>query len=630
MCGIAGAFSIDDCSVLPLTLPVLDRMTDAMTHRGPDDRGTCIVPGAALGVRRLSIVDVAAGHQPVANEDDRILAVQNGELFNHADLRPALVRAGHRLRTRCDTEVIPHLYESHGDEFMRDLRGMFAIAVWDAHRRRGLLVRDRLGIKPLYYARCGGLLVFASELKALLASGLVEARLDLESLELFLTFGYVPAPRTLLQDVFKLSPGHRLVVERGQVREERYWRYPQVAGVDRKADVDEQAAVVLESLRESVRLRLMSDVPLGAMLSGGLDSSLIVALMAEELDTPVQTFAVGFAGSPTNELADAREVAELVGAEHHELELADASTNLEELVWRLDEPLADLSSLGFLALSRLARQHVTVALSGQGADELFGGYRHYLHAQAARSWARVPRALGAPLLGLAARAPGALPRASAALKASSAPERALHAKRIASDSDVAALLPGASGGAAVRALAAVHDPATTDPVAAALSIDAQLALPDDMLHYFDRASMAESLEVRVPFLDHVFVETVARMPVNLKLRGTTTKHVLRVAARGLVPDRIIDKPKIGFFNASVGDWVAGSLEHDLRNVLLDERPRYSEAISRAAVERLVETQQRAPTSQRAHLLLALMMLETWLGSYMATAQPVPEREAALA
>jgi asparagine synthase (glutamine-hydrolysing) len=629
MCGIAGAFVVGTEVRPPITQTVLDAMTDAMTHRGPDDRGTYLTDGAAIGARRLSVIDVADGHQPFADESGEIWAVQNGELFNHNTLRDELSADGHRFATRCDTEILPHLYEEHGDAFAEHLRGMFAVAVWDGPRRRGLLVRDRLGIKPLYYAQRGDLLLFASELKGLLASGLVHPELDSESLELYLTLGMVPAPRTLLRDVWKLPPGHRIVVEDGRVAIERYWQYPTVAGPAANADVREHVAPLLEGLRESVRLRLMSDVPLGAMLSGGLDSSLIVALMAEQMSEPVKTFAVGFAGSPTSELADAREVAAILGADHYELELEleqDAAT-IEELVWHMDEPLADLSALGFLALCRLARRHVTVALSGQGADELFAGYKHHLHASVARAWDRVPGALGAPALALARRGPSTARRFAEVAGAGDGPSRALAGKRIADDAELEALLGrGRSGRTARSAIAAMTGADTSDPLAAALAIDAQLGLPDDMLHYFDRGSMAHSLEVRVPFLDHPFVEQVARIPANLKLHGRTTKHVLREAARGLVPDRIIDKPKIGFFNASASAWIAQAIERSSSEILLPATPRYGEYIDRAAVESLLETQRRAPTPRRAQLLLAIVLLETWLETYLPRAAAPPEQE----
>lgn len=368
----------------------LDRMTDVMTHRGPNDRGTYLADGVALGVRRLSIVDVEGGHQPFGSEDGRIWAIQNGELYNHGRIRADLERRGHRFASRCDTEIIPHLYEEVGPAFPERLRGMFGLAVWDERNRRAVLARDRLGIKPLYYAVAGDVVVFASELKSVLASGLVGTELDYDAIDAFLSLGFVPGPLTPLAGIRKLMPGHRLVVDAAGVREEPFWSYPPPAPAE--MTLEDAAERLLAELEESVRLRLMSDVPLGAMLSGGLDSSLIVALMARHMNEPVKTFSIGFAeAGSANELADARLVARTFGSDHHELELsfADDSVDLAELVWHLDEPLADLSSLGFLALSELAAKHVTVALSGQGADELLGGYRKHRAAAIVGAWRRL-------------------------------------------------------------------------------------------------------------------------------------------------------------------------------------------------------------------------------------------------
>src|SRR5207253_3043282 len=357
-------------------------------------------------------------HQPFANEDGSIWAIQNGELYNHAALREELARDGHRFRSRCDTEILPHLYERFGPSFQTQLRGMFGLAVWDARRRRAVIARDRLGIKPLYFARSGDLLVFASELKSLLASGLVATDLDYEAIDAYLSLGFVPGPRTPLEGVSKLLPGHRLVVADGAVRVERYWAFPEPAPGD--LSEEEYGERLLAELEESVRLRLMSDVPLGAMLSGGIDSSVIVALMARNMSEPVKTFSVGFReAGDDNELARARAVAEFYSTDHHELELslADQVVDLGELVWHLDEPLADLSALGFLTLSELAAKHVTVALSGQGADEMLGGYRKHLAASLAGRLSGVP----APLRALAPRigrlGPPGLARAAETLAA---------------------------------------------------------------------------------------------------------------------------------------------------------------------------------------------------------------------
>ncbi len=598
-----------------------------MTHRGPNDRGLHLDDGIALGVRRLSIVDVEGGHQPVSNESGTIVAIQNGELYNHPDLRAELSRASHTFRSRCDTEILPHLFEQFGSTFPSRLRGMFAVAVWDANRRCLTLARDRLGIKPLYYARSGDVLVFASELKSLLASGLVEPELDYEAIDAYLAFGFVPGPMTPLAGVSKLEPGHALVVADGVVRNEAYWSFPEPRQSFPVRSAAENTRRLLEKLDESVRLRLMSDVPLGAMLSGGLDSSVVTALMARHMSEPVKTFAVGFAGAgATNELADARRVAEYLGTDHHELELSfhDDSVDLEDLVWHLDEPLADLSSLGFLALSRLATTEVTVALSGQGADELLGGYSKHRAAAAAGLWRRIPEPLQAAGVRLAPIFPARVRRGLPTVAADGTVERFLrmaNGNRV--DPDLRRRLrlgPLATldGQAARRTLLARMNGVPDDPLPATLYVDARLGLVDDMLHYFDRMSMAHSLEVRVPFLDHELVELIADIPPELKVHRFQTKHVLRLAARGLVPDWVIDKKKIGFFHGSVAAWLQGHAQRSIETYLLRDDAKCSEFLDRAAVGELVR-RVRSGSSDDGQALLAILMLEVWLSSYLPRA-----------
>jgi asparagine synthase (glutamine-hydrolysing) len=605
-------------------------MTDAMTHRGPNDRGTYAADGIALGVRRLSIVDVAAGHQPFSNEDGSIWAIQNGELYNHADVRREL-SSGHQYRTRCDTEIIPHLYEEVGPAFPERLRGMFGIALWDARRRRAVLARDRLGIKPLYYAETGDVLVFASELKSLLASGLVNVELDYEAIDAFLTLGFVPGPLTPLAGVRKLMPGHQLVVDPAGVRTETFWSYPEPAPAE--MSMEEAADGLLEALAESVKLRLMSDVPLGAMLSGGIDSSVIVALMAREMTEPVKTFSIGFAeAGEDNELADARLVAEYFGTDHHQLELsfAEQAVDLSDLVWHMDEPLADLSSLGFLALSELAASHVTVALSGQGADELLGGYRKHRAASIAGAWSRLPwpiRSLGS--FGLR-HAPERLSRAARTLAAPDPSTRLLAMSGHLSDGQRQRLVRGPlaelDGQAALRTVRHCLGTVGDDPLPAALYLDARLGLVDDMLHYFDRASMAHSLEVRVPFLDHHVVEFCATIPGKYKVRRLDTKHVLKHAVRGIIPDAVIDKRKVGFFNAAVDDWFRAQTRGAISDYLLGPNPRYAEMLDRAEVERLVRAHGAGTDTASGYVLLSILMLEVWLSSYLPRcASTAPER-----
>jgi asparagine synthase (glutamine-hydrolysing) len=595
-------------------------MTHRLRHRGPDDWGTYEAPGVAFGVRRLSIVDVAGGHQPVSDENERIWAVQNGELYNHERVREALLERGHTLRSRCDTEILPHLYEEVGDRLPEELHGKFALAAWDSTRHRGLLARDRLGVKPLYYSVVDDLLVFASELKSLLASGIVETALDAEAIDVYLTLGYFPGPRTPLANVRKLLPGHRLAVD-GGVREERYWTYPRPAP-EPKLDGREASDRVLFELERAVRDRLMSDVPLGAMLSGGLDSSVVVALMARNMAEPVKTYSVGFAeAGEANELPAARRVASALGTEHHEVELSvhDELTSLEDLVWALDEPVADLSALGFGAISALAATEVTVALSGQGADELFAGYPRYARAAVVERSRRVPEAL--VHVGARAIAPlgGRWSRFAGALRAGDPATRylALRAPFVSEElrRSLAREPIGTTHRRALEAVAAHVDGLVDDPLAATQYLDAQLGLVDDMLHYFDRMSMAHSLEVRVPFLDHRLVEFAALLPSRLKI-GTRldTKVVLRRAAAGLVPDFVLERPKIGFFSPMVGRWLASQLDRHAPRYLLGTDTRIAGLVDAAVVRELVER-----PAANGEALYALLVLEVWLSSFLPRA-----------
>jgi asparagine synthase (glutamine-hydrolysing) len=623
MCGICGAIQVDGSPRPLLDNGELERMSEAMVHRGPDDDGVFRAPGIALAARRLSIVDVEGGHQPFPNEDGSIWAVQNGELFNHDDLRRELDGRGHSFRSRCDTEILPHLYEQRGVEFAERLRGMFAIALWDERSRRAVLVRDRLGIKPLYYAIQGDQLLFASELKCLLASGLISTELDYTAIDAYLTLGLFPGPATPLKAVRKLAPGHRVIVDRSGVRTEKWWDYPEPCSATDRPD-EEWSELLLSELRESIRLRLMSDVPLGAMLSGGLDSSLVVALMSEMVTQPVKTFAVGFVGEgAVNELADAREVAAMYGTDHHELQLTtDDPIDLPELVWHLDEPIADLSAVGFIALCGLARRDVTVALSGQGADELLGGYRRHASVVFADRFSGLPSPFRSLLRSSERYLPSRFQRAARTIGASDPAARHLgltgNINARLHRSLVRGHLAAEDGRAAWRAVNA-HAPATSDALAATLVLDAKVGLVDDMLHYFDRASMAHSLEVRVPFLDHEFVELCSTVPTSLKVKDGVTKYLLKTAARGLVPDRVIDKPKVGFFNAAVDRWFSTQSGRDASDVLLDPGARYAAMIDRQCVERLLARQRHETRGNAGHALLTVLMLELWLSTFLPRA-----------
>lgn len=475
--------------------------------------------------------------------------------------------------------------------------------------------------------------VFASEFKALLASGLIPTELDYEAIGAYLTFGFVPGPRTPLAYVRKLQPGHRLVIDEQGVREERYWEFP-APQPDPGMSLAEAGERLLAELEGAVQRRLMSDVPLGAMLSGGLDSSLIVALMARNMGEPVKTFSVGFAEDPSNELADAKLVADTFGTEHHALELsfADNEISLEELAWWMDEPLVDLSALGFLALSRLAAQSVTVALSGQGADEMLGGYSRHRRAAAIGQARRLPssvRGLGESAL---SRAGGRYTRFAAALSSPDPARRQLALRSPLVDAAtyqrlVRGPLAATDGSAALRAAerhaSGLHD----DPLSAVLYLDAQLGLVDDMIHYFDRASMAQSLEVRVPFLDPGVVELCAAIPNRFKVHGLTTKYVLRQIARDLLPEHVIKKRKVGFFNGVSRRWMEAQLQGPARDYLLETDLRCGHFLDANEVARMVRSHANG-TSSNVDALFCVLMLEVWLSSVLprATSQAEFRRE----
>ena len=626
MCGICGVIQLGGEPRPVIDRATLDRMTDLMTHRGPNDRGTYVADGVALGVRRLSIVDVDGGHQPFSNETGRIWAIQNGELYNHAELRRQLAADGHSFRSRCDTEVLPHLYERYGPSFQSHLRGKFGLAVWDGERRRAVLARDPLGVKPLYYAHCGDVVVFASELKSVIASGLVPLDLDYEAIDAYLALGYVPGPRTPLASVAKLMPGHRLVIDPQRASVEQYWRYPEHRRPSRRLSEEEYGEGLIEHLEDAVRVRLMSDVPVGAMLSGGLDSSLVVALMARNLAEPVKTFSVGFAeAGDANELGDARLMANAVGADHYELELSltERAVKLDELAWHLDEPLADLSALGFMILSEVAAEHVTVALSGQGADELLGGYAKHQAASLCGTMKRVPAFLRAPGIRIASHGPPNVRRLAKVLAAPDPATRLFEMSRRLDDGLRRSLVRGPlaelDGKSALRAVQAHADGIVDDPLPATLYLDSQLALVDDMLLYFDRASMARSLEVRVPFLDTQVVEYCAGIPSEFKVRRFARKHVLKQAARGILPDRIIDKPKVGFFADSLDVWFRAQTDGEISEWLLGSNRRYSEFLDPVEVNRLAQGHLAGTGTENLRLLLSILMLEVWLDSYLPRA-----------
>jgi len=618
MCGIAGIVKLDPEDVVEEARLV--RMRDALRHRGPDDAGLWVDGPVGLGVRRLSIVDVVGGHQPMSNEDEAVWIVLNGEIYNHATLRPRLETLGHRYRTRSDTETILHLYEEDGDRGVERLSGMFAFAIWDRRRQHLLLARDRLGIKPLYYAVTDEELLFASEIKAILAAGTIQPTLNEAVIPEFLAARFIAGEETFFQGIRKLLPGRTLTWSPGErLRTDRYWRLPaELDGGVRS--ISEQARQLRTRLEAAVRSHLMSDVPLGLFLSGGLDSSGLAALMAPMMAEPIRTFAVGFSDPDANELAYARLAAQSVGAEHREVIVSPGEffDILPRLIWHEDEPIAFTSSVPLYFVSRLAQDHVKVVLTGEGADELFLGYSWY------RTTAWNER------LGGAYRA--LVPRPLRERVRQTLPSLPVPMRRYARRSFLA-LEPGARGlfyeNFAVFA-DALRDQLFVpgflngrDPYAEALRCYAEapggilerMSHADlqtylvELLMKQDQMSMAASIESRVPFLDHEFVEYVAAMPARFKVRGWRTKVVLREALRGLVPDPILTRRKMGF-PVPVGRWLRGPLWGVVEEFVLSPRALARGFFQPAVLGRLAEEHREGAWDHGDRLWL-LANLEIW-------------------
>ena len=636
MCGICGVFEY--ATGAPVEQEILADMLQVIRHRGPDDDGTYLEGGLALGMRRLSIIDLAGGHQPIANEDGSVVVVFNGEIYNYRELTACLRDRGHRFQTNSDTEVIVHLYEDLGEDCVQELRGMFGFALWDARRRRLFLARDRLGIKPLYYADLDGRLVFGSEIKAILRHPDVPARPDLLGLSDFLSLKYVPAPETMFAEVRALPPGHTLSCDGDGVMVRRYWDLsfvPDPRGRRSEAEYAEELAALL---RESVKLHLVSDVPFGAFLSGGVDSSTIVALMSQILEQPVKTYAVGFEGSGAeqySELPFARMVAERYQTDHHEVfvQARDMIELSEKVIWHLDQPIADEASLGNYLVAALAARDVKMVLTGEGGDELFAGYARYAGEKLSASARRVPAPLRAMALGAASRLPGLrrpkialyalcqtdevtritnwFPLFNRDMKAQLLSERLQHE------------LDGVSTDRVFADQVARTD--ATDPLHRMLYVDTKLWLVDDLLARGDKMSMAASLEARVPLLDHKLVEFAARVPSNLKVHGMSRKYLLKEVARRWLPDAIIDRKKQGFpmpmslwFRDEARDWL-----HDL---LAPDAIRRRGLFEPTYVAKLLD-EHDSGFADHGSLLWALLSVELWHRLFIDT--PAPARLPAL-
>ena len=633
MCGIAGKFIYDSAARVDPVL--LQSMTDAVIHRGPDACGYYLGPGIGLGHRRLRIIDLVSGDQPLANEDGSIQVIFNGEIYNFEELRLTLESRGHIFRTRTDTEVIVHGYEEWGDGVVERFRGMFAFALWDEPRRRLLLARDRVGVKPLHYAALPGSIVFGSEIKSLLRDPEVPRDWSAEAIDAYLTLLYIPAPATVFHAIKKLPPAHYLVVENGAITMRSYWDLEfddPAARLQRHDDVGEHLREIDQALRDSVSLRLISDVALGAFLSGGIDSSAVVSYMMELSDAPVVTTSVGFEQADFSELEHAEAVAKHLGcAFHPQLANPQVESLLPKLAWHFDEPFADSSAVPTYYVSAAARSLVTVALSGDGGDELWAGYARH-RVQHWRAWAR--RTLGpvAPIAAAAARAVPLRVKGARLLRTIDlAPDdwyARQHAyglfepiaKRALYSDDFDAAVGDADPLEPFRAY--WRNCTSSDPVDRAMYVDFKTYLPDDIMTKVDRMSMAVSLEAREPLLDHKLLERAAAVPSSLKLKNGTSKYLLRRLLERRVPRSILERRKQGFA-APIAQWLGGPLADMTSELLCDGRLAARGLFRQREVDRLWR-EHRSGTANHDHRLWQLLMLELW---FRRVADDKPERAA---
>jgi asparagine synthase (glutamine-hydrolysing) len=627
MCGIVGIVRND---TKPVDEALLARMSTAIRHRGPDDEGFYVKGSIGLGIRRLSIIDIKGGQQPIHNQDRTAWIVFNGEIYNYRELREKLEKLGHTFYTNSDTEVIVHAYDRYGAECPKHLRGMFAFAIWDERSQELFLARDRVGKKPLLYAQLNGQFVFGSEFSSLLLHPDISREVNFEAIHYYLSFMCVPAPLSAFRAIKKLEPGHILRWRKGEIKIERYWQ----PDFSRKLKISEEEAGerTLEVLREAVRVRLMSEVPLGAFLSGGIDSSAVVALMSELSSEPIKTFSIGFEEQDFSELHHARRIAEHVGADHHEFIVRpNALEVLPLLVEHYGEPFADSSAIPTYYVARETRKHVTVALNGDGGDESFAGYERYAAMQLAQKYHRLPALLRESVL---EQAVSLIPTSE------SRRSRVRDAKRFlqaASLSKVERYLRWVSvfDADAKRELysqtfshetANIHARELLEPwfarangtgiVDAALQADILTYLPNDLLVKVDIATMAVSLESRSPFLDHHVIEFAASLPENFKLRGLTTKYILKRVLKRLLPAENLNRRKMGF-GVPIGPWFRGEMQPFLRQTLLSDRALQRSFFNPDVVRRLIDLHTRSERDY-SHQLWTLLMLELWLQRFIDT------------
>src|SRR5262245_45017798 len=626
MCGIVGIINLDRTRLADQETARM--MAAKITHRGPDDDGFYFSQNIALGMRRLSIIDLDTGHQPISNEDGSVWVVFNGEIYNFRELRRGLIDHGHRFSTHSDTEVLVHLYEDYGDDLISHLNGMFAFALWDERRKRLLIARDRMGEKPLYFTQVPArVFIFASELKSLAAHPLVERRVNLIALRKYLQYEFVPSPHTMLEGVYKLPPAHRLIFEDGRWRIERYWKLD-YQNERTMSNEDEVAEELRWRMREAVRMRLISDVPLGVLLSGGIDSSTIAALACEAAEGRVKTFSIAFDEQSFDESTYARLVANHLGTQHFEERFTERQMLdiVPEIPQLLDEPLGDGSLIPTFLLSRFTRRHVTVALGGDGGDELLAGYPTYAAHRMASYYGTLPLFLRKGLIEPAvARLPVSTEnlsfdfRAKRFVQGAAFPpgtRRTIWMGSFTAEQQRLLLDPQVLNQASddevfdeVRIYDRPNGKKQTDIVEQMMTLDATHYLSECVLFKVDRASMAASLEARAPFLDHTLIEYLLRLPLNLKMHGLKGKYILKHAMRGRLPEEVIKRPKKGF-GMPVAQWIKGELRPLVRDTFSIERIKRRGLFNPHYIQQLLDQHEQGLADHRK-LIWTLLMFEMW-------------------
>jgi len=629
MCGICGIINYENGKKVENS--EVHRMCQVIQHRGPDDEGIYVKNNVGIGMRRLSIIDLASGHQPISNEDGTVWIVFNGEIYNHKAVRAELEQRGHRFATNSDTEAIVHAYEEYGEACPEKLNGMFAFAIWDENHQRMFIARDRIGIKPLYFYEDGKHFVFGSELKSILQIRAVPRRVNPQALDNFLTFEYIPAPLSIFDSIYKLEPGHSLLWEKGKISKRKYWKLGYDIRPRPEAEICEELVSILQ---DSVKIRLMSEVPLGAFLSGGIDSSTIVALMSRVMDRPVKTFSIGFEDSTYNELKYARIIAQKFKTEHHEFTIKPDAVDLTQNLVRnyVDEPFGDFSMFPTYLVSKMAREYVTVTLSGDGGDELFAGYDHYIANRIGQMYQSIPgvfrKGLIEPFL---KRIPptekkkGLINRAKRFVEGAQLPADLQHTrwmiflsefeKDCLYTSDFKNQIRNLDPYAHVRHF--FKTAPSRDPLDQQEFVDIHTYLVDDILVKVDRMSMATSLEARVPFLDYRVVEFSATIPSQLKLAGLShqkTKYILKKSMENVLPQEIIYRGKEGF-SIPIKNWLKNELKPMLQEVLSPEKVKSEGFFDPEYIEKL-KHEHFENIENHSHRLWALMMFGIWYDNYL--------------